>query len=411
LKKLIKGIKISISGTVMIVINGTGCSLVDNLYAHCDFSSPVFKQFLSREEADGGLSPGKLVFAENFEHFTGKPYEIALAQISSTPPDLRNLGGPSVVSLAHAAQILADKAEVRFFGVKGNDEYADFIESAIKKFPFKEYLLVKKDFPSPRTDVLSDPNYDNGHGERTFINLPGAANHFYPSDLPANFFNSDITEFGGTALIPHIQESLTELLKRAKEAGALTVVNLVYDFHSELKNHEQKWKIGENDDAYQHIDILIADKDEALRTTGASSTKDAINWLISRGTGAAIITEGARAVTFAAGKGVFSPVEIMSVPVCEEIDRELETHPENRGDTTGCGDNFAGGVIASIAEQLMAGQKGRLDIRECIIQGVPAGGFACFTVGGPYNESFPGEKRNRLELYVEAYRGQLAEIH
>jgi sugar/nucleoside kinase (ribokinase family) len=395
----------------MIVINGTGCSLVDNLYAHCDFSSLVFKQFLSQKEADGGLSPGKLVFAENFERFTGNPYDTALAQIISTPPDLRNLGGPSVVSLAHAAQMLAGRAEVRFFGVKGNDEYADFIESVIKKIPFKECLLVKKDFPSPRTDVLSDPNYDNGHGERTFINLPGAANHFYPGDLPADFFNSDIAEFGGTALVPHIHERLTELLKRAKEAGALTVVNLVYDFHSELKSHEHKWKLSAEDGAYPYIDILIADKDEAVRTTGTFSVKDALNWLISRGTGAAIITEGSRSVTFAAGKGVFSPVEITSAPVCEEIDRELETHPENRGDTTGCGDNFAGGVMASIAEQLMAGQKGRLDIRECIIQGVPAGGFACFTVGGPYNESFPGEKRRRLELYVEAYRRQLAEIH
>jgi sugar/nucleoside kinase (ribokinase family) len=394
----------------MIVINGTGCSLVDNLYAHCDFSSLVFKQFLSRKEADGGLSPGKLVFAENFERFTGKPYEIALAQISSTPPDLRNIGGPSVVSLAHAAQTLAGKAEVRFFGVKGNDEYADFIESAIKKIPFKEYLLVRKEFPSPRTDVLSDPNYDNGHGERTFINLPGAANHFYPGDLPEDFFNADIAEFGGTALAPHIHERLTELLKRAKEAGALTVANLVYDFHSELKSHEHKWKLGAEDGAYPYIDILIADKDEALRTTGASSVKDALNWLISRGTGAAIITEGSRSVTFAAGNGVFSPVEITSVPVCEEIDRELEAHPENRGDTTGCGDNFTGGVIASIAEQLMTGQKGRLDIRECIIQGVPAGGFACFTVGGPYSESFSGEKRRRLELFIEAYRRQLSGI-
>jgi sugar/nucleoside kinase (ribokinase family) len=107
---------------------------------------------------------------------------------------------------------------------------------------------------------------------------------------------------------------------------------------------------------------------------------------------------------------VFSPIEITSVPVCEEIDKELEAHPENKGDTTGCGDNLAGGVIASIAEQLIAGQKGRLDMWECIIQGVPAGGFACFTVGGPYNESFSGEKRNRLESYIEAYRRQLAEI-
>jgi sugar/nucleoside kinase (ribokinase family) len=394
----------------MLVINGTGCSLVDNLYTHCDFSSSAFKQFLSRKEADGGLSPGKLVFVENFERFAGKPYEVTLKQITSDLPDARNIGGPSVVSLAHAAQALIGKAEVRFFGVKGNDEYACFIESAIEKIPFKEYRLFRKEYPTPRTDVLSDPDYDNGHGERTFINLPGAANHFNPNDLPLDFFNADIAEFGGTALVPRIHDSLTELLKRAKEAGSLTVVNLVYDFHSELKSHKLKWKLGAEDDAYPYIDMLIADKDEAVRTSGASSVKDALSWFISRGTGAAIITDGSRSVMFAAGKGVFSSVGITSVPVCEEIDRELEAHPEKRGDTTGCGDNLAGGVIAGIAEQLGAGQKGGLDIRECIIQGVPAGGFACFTVGGPYNEAFPGEKRNRLQPYIDAYRKQLVKI-
>ena len=392
----------------MIAIHGTGCSLVDNLYSYCDFSSPAFKQVLSRKEADGGLSPGRLVFAEDFERFTGKLYENALAQITGAPPNSRNLGGPSVVSLAHTAQVLADRADVRFFGVKGNDESADYVERAIRKIPFREYHLVKKDFPSPRTDVISDPNYDNGHGERLFINLPGAANHFYPDDLDEGFFNAGIVEFGGTALVPHIHECLTELLKRAKEAGAVTVVNLVYDFHSGLKRPGQKWKLGAKDDAYPYIDMLIADRDEAVKTSGVSSVKDAVCWFVSRGAGAAIVTEGSRSVTLAAGTGVFSPMEITSMPVCEEIDRELAAFPERRGDTTGCGDNFAGGVIASIAEQLDASGKGALDIRECVIHGVPAGGFACFTVGGAYNESEPGEKRKLLEPYVDAYRRQLA---
>ena len=170
--------------------------------------------------------------------------------------------------------------------------------------------------------------------------------------------------------------------------------------------------VSAKDDAYPFIDILIADKDEAIKTAGTSSIKDAILWFISQGAGAVIVTEGSRSVTFAssapeANRGVFSPVEITSLPICEEIDRELAAYPKRRGDTTGCGDNFAGGVIVSIAEQLGANPKGKLDLRECVIHGSAAGGFACFTAGGTFAESFPGEKRKRLDFYVDAYRRQL----
>ncbi|MDR2477724.1 MAG: carbohydrate kinase family protein, partial [Treponema sp.] len=294
----------------------------------------------------------------------------------------------------------------------GNDGLGDFVETALARLPFKEYRLVKTEWPSPRTDVISDPYYDNGHGERTFINLLGAANHFYPADLEDQFFNAGIICFGGTGLVPPIHDGLTELLTRAKNGGALTVVNLVYDFRSEMTAPGIKWKLGVRDDAYPYIDILMADKDEALKTSGTASAEDAIRWFLAQGTGAVIVTEGSRSIKLAAGTGVFAPLETLSMPVCEAVNRELEAHPERRGDTTGCGDNFAGGVIAGIAEQLAAlpanaPPRGTLDLRECAIPGTAAGGFACFTVGGTYYENRPGEKRDRIAAYIAAYRKQL----
>jgi sugar/nucleoside kinase (ribokinase family) len=395
----------------MIIIHGTGCCLVDILYAQSDFSTLAFKRALSRKEGDGGLTPGRLVFAEDFERFAGRPYETALAEITGAPPGSRNLGGPSVVSLVHAAQILGDKAEVRYFGMRGNDELGEFVKSCLLRIPFKEFQLTMKDFPSPRTDVISDPNYDNGHGERTFINLLGAANHFFPEDLEDRFFDADITGFGGTGLVPPIHDGLTELLKRARAGGAITLVNLVYDFRSEISAPGKKWKLGVKDDAYPYIDILLTDKDEALKTSGAASAEDAIRWFLSRGTGAVIITEGSRSIRLAAGKGVFTPLDMLSMPVSEAVNQELASHPERRGDTTGCGDNFVGGVIAGIAEQLDASvPRGKIDLRECTILGTAAGGFACFTIGGTFYETHPGEKRERLAPYVRAYRKQLAEL-
>jgi sugar/nucleoside kinase (ribokinase family) len=349
------------------------------------------------------------VFAEDFERFMGKPYEAALAEISGGAAGSRNLGGPSVVSLAHAAQILGDKAEVGFYGVRGGDEAGDFVEAALARLAFKEYRLLRKNGATPRTDVISDPNYDSGHGERTFINLLGTANQFGPEDLEEAFFDADIIAFGGTGIVPLIHDGLTGLLKRARHNGGVTVVNLVYDYRSEIAAPGKKWKLGVLDDAYPHIDILIADRDEALKTSGCSSADEAIRWFLARGTGAALVTEGSRDIRLAAGRGVFAPLDLQVMPVCEEVNQELARFPERRGDTTGCGDNFAGGIIAGLAEQLAVLPRGKADLRECAVLGTAAGGFACFTIGGTYYETRAGEKRERLEPYVAAYRKQLEE--
>jgi sugar/nucleoside kinase (ribokinase family) len=382
---------------------------MDFLYPSEDFSGAAFRAALSRREGDGGLTPGKLVFAEDFERFMGKPYEAALADISGgRSPASCNLGGPSVVSLAHAAQLLQGQDhEVRFFGVRGNDETGDLIEQALSRLPFAGTTLLPKTGATARTDVLSDPNYDKGHGERTFINLLGAANQFNPEDLGASFFQAPILAFGATALVPRLHDSLTELLKKAREKGAITVVNLVYDYRSEAARPGRKWKLGLEDDAYPYIDILIADRDEALKTSGCSGVEAGIAWFLSQGAGAAVVTEGSRSIRLAAGKGVFAPLELQTMPVCEEVNRELAEFPQRRGDTTGCGDNFAGGILAGMAEQLAAAPRGRLDLREACVLGTVSGGFACFTMGGVFYESRPGEKRQRLEPYLKAYRKQL----
>jgi sugar/nucleoside kinase (ribokinase family) len=403
-----------------MVIHGTGCCLIDFLYANEDFSSPAFKAARSRAEGDGGLTPGKLVFAEDFERFMGKPYEEALEELTGHKPCTSyNLGGPSVVSLAHAAQILGGEHRVSFFGVRGDDSAADLVEKALAALPFASFLLAGKKGATPRTDVLSDPNYDGGHGERTFINLLGAAAKFKTGDLlglslgvpgespPDDFYEADIIAFGGTALTPLLHDDIFELLLQARLKRAATVVNLVYDYRSENAAPGKKWKLGVNDDAYPLIDLLIADREEALRTSGYSAPENAADWFLSQGIGAVIITDGARPVILGARKGVFAHLPLQTMPVSEKINEDLAAYPERRGDTTGCGDNFAGGVIAGMAQQMSLKKRGAADLRECAVFGIVSGGFACFTVGGTYYESRAGEKRALLEPYLADYRRQI----
>jgi sugar/nucleoside kinase (ribokinase family) len=403
-----------------MVIHGTGCCLIDFLYANEDFSSPAFKAARSRAEGDGGLAPGKLVFAEDFERFMGKPYEEALGELTVHKPcTSHNLGGPSVVSLAHAAQILGGEHRVSFFGVRGDDSAAGLVEKALAALPFASFRLAGKKGATPRTDVLSDPNYDGGHGERTFINLLGVAAKFKTGDLPGlslgvpgesppeDFYEADIIALGGTALTPLLHDDIFELLLQARLKRAATVVNLVYDYRSENAAPGKKWKLGVNSNACPLIDLLIADREEALRTSGYSAPENAAAWFLSRGTGAVIITDGARPVILGAGKGVFAYLPLQAMPVSEKINEDLAAHPERRGDTTGCGDNLAGGVIAGMAQQLSRTKRGAADLRECVVLGIVSGGFACFTVGGTWHESRAGEKRSLLEPYLAAYRRQI----
>ena len=60
--------------TKQIIIAGTGCALGDYLYTGVRFDAPLFMKYLSQKAGDGGLTPGKLVFTEELEKFSGVPY-------------------------------------------------------------------------------------------------------------------------------------------------------------------------------------------------------------------------------------------------------------------------------------------------------------------------------------------------
>ena len=53
--------------TGKIIVSGVGCCLVDLLYNDIDFGSEKIQPYLSKKRGDGGLTPGHLVFKEEFE--------------------------------------------------------------------------------------------------------------------------------------------------------------------------------------------------------------------------------------------------------------------------------------------------------------------------------------------------------
>jgi sugar/nucleoside kinase (ribokinase family) len=396
--------------TGKIIISGTGCALADFLYNRVTFESNSFRKYLSVKPGDGGLCPGKLVFTEELEKFAGKPYnKILIDIIGNRKPDALNVGGPSLVSLIHASQMLEDDDfTVKFFGMAAEDETADEIFSLLRKTRLNaDNYLTTSSGATPFTDVFSDPTYDNGHGERTFVNNIGAAWNFTPELLPDEFFRSHIVCFGGTALVPNIHDNLSFLLLEAKKKNCITVVNTVFDFRNEKNNPGKPWPLGKGIESLKLIDILIMDREEAIKISGTDTVEKAASYFSSAGVPSFIITNGANNILAEAQGGIFRETGLMNLPVSEKVGTDLRAHPEMKGDTTGCGDNFAGGIIASVAWQMKSGKRGDYDFVEALSWGVASGGFSCFTIGGTYIEKQSGEKLKMVEQLQKEYLEQI----
>jgi mannitol-1-phosphate 5-dehydrogenase len=393
-----------------IIISGAGCALADFLYTDISFNSPEFKKYLSKNAGDGGLSPGKLVFKEELEKFSERfYYEIKGDIIGNIRLSSFNVGGPSIVSLIHASQLLnKDEFEVRFFGMAGKDETAENIFKILRKTPLNiDNYYVTSSKSTPFTDVLSDPDYENGHGERTFINNIGAAWEFNPDNLDTDFFNSSIVCFGGTALVPKLHDNLTTVLKRARKSKCITLVNTVYDFRNEKTNPDKPWPLVKDVLSYGLIDILIMDKDEALRISGQDTLENSATFFSKTEVSSFIITNGANNIFVWSGGSLFAKQQLIQLPVSKRVTDELRSNPELKGDTTGCGDNFTGGIIASLAWQLKTKTRGHFNLLETLSWGVASGGFSCFTIGGTYMEKSYGEKLIKVQDLQKAYLRQI----
>lgn len=393
-----------------IVISGTGCALADFLYNGIAFNSPEFKKYLSKKAGDGGLSPGKLVFTEELEKSSDLPYqEIIRDIIGNRTHDVFNVGGPSLVSLIHASQMLnSNEYEVKFFGMAGKDKTAGKIFEIVRETPLniENYSTIKGKV-TPFTHVLSDPDFDNGQGERTFINNIGAAWEYSPCHLNNSFFNSHLVCFGGTALVPQIHDNLTVLLARAKLNNCITLVNTVFDFRNEKNNPDKPWPLGNSNVSYRLIDVLVMDREEALRISDSNTIEEATTFFSTTNVSSFIITNGANNIYIWSRGALFEKQELIQMPVSKKVTDEIRMNRGLKGDTTGCGDNFTGGIIASLAWQLKTKTKGQFNLIEALSWGVASGGFTCFTVGGTYLEKTLGEKLLKVQELQKEYLKQI----
>mmetsp|Transcript_2162 Transcript_2162/g.3301 ORF Transcript_2162/g.3301 Transcript_2162/m.3301 type:complete len:438 (-) Transcript_2162:559-1872(-) len=398
-----------------IVVNGVGSAIADSLFSNVDIGSPAFQKYRSESPGDGGLEPGKLVLTEDFEKMTGTSASEAIREIvGHRNPDAFNLGGPCPVALLNAAQLsfdMGDNAIVRFYSTNGNDQAGQQLRQILDSTPLDTSHVYQVQAPAPITYVLSDPKYNDGSGERTFVNGILAAWKMEPEFLDDTFFDADIVLFGGTALVPKIHDNLTLLTERAQQKGCLTMVTTVYDFPNEKTNPKKAWPLGQSDATYRYLDLLITDREEALRLAGCDcgehTINNAVQVLIGKGTKALVVTNGVKGVYCYSDGSLFLPVNT-TLPVSHGIEDARKAGLPVQGDTTGAGDNFAGGVLASLMHQIAAfpSQKKKpygLNLVEACALGIASGDFACFYMGGTFLEQTRGEKVGKINPILNQY--------
>ena len=388
-------------------INGIGSALVDNLYSPVDFTSHEYQRWSAENNNGTGIITGGLVFREDLEKLGGKPYRDIIEEITGkNSTSKKNVGGPSIVTLIHVMQMLGkEKISIRYFGTRGDDENGRYLAEKINSFSIDTSGYLVREGQTPFTDVLIDPSY-NQVGERSFITSPGTAGVLTGKDLPVSFFDADVLVFGGTALTTGIHDDLSMLLERGHASGCRTFVNTVYDFRNEKLHPDRCWPLVKTDRYYRMIDLLITDNEEALRISGQRTKKDALDFFSSKGVGSVIITHGPQDVACVSNGTFFMEKGTCTMPVSCAVDEERKKIPPNiLADTTGCGDNFAGGVYALVIQQMEHGRN-KPSLKQAVSWGIVSGGFTSLYEGGVYYEKTPGEKRGKIEHLFEAYKKQ-----
>jgi sugar/nucleoside kinase (ribokinase family) len=320
------------------LVVGVGSALVDILIRDSE-------EFLERT----GAVKGGMVYVDRDR------IEQTLAG-SSTVPTI--VPGGSACNTAVGVSQLGGKA--RFIGRCGRGAMGNFFENALKSRGVDPRLARSR---TPTGRVLSIITPD---AERSMFTFLGAASECRPEDIPADAF--------ADAAVVHIEgyllfnpELILAALTAARSAGALVSLDLASfnvveqsrDFLAELVR--------------EHVDILIANEEEARAYTGHAEPMQALKGL-SRYVRIAALKIGPRG-SLIVGNGRLAVVPPMG---------------DGRAvDTTGAGDLWASGFLFGLVQGFSLEKAGRI--------GSACGYEVCQVLGA----SIPEEGWQRVRNFLE----------
>jgi sugar/nucleoside kinase (ribokinase family) len=222
--------------------------------------------------------------------------------------------------------------KARFIGKRGNDEWGSLFEEGLRRHNVEPVLFASS---APTGHVLSIITPD---AQRSMLTYLGASAETAPSEItPALFQNAALAHLEGYLLFN--RELLLAVLHAAETAGtaisldlaSYTVVEKSLEFLREIIK--------------KHIDILIANEDEARMFTGQRDEEKACHAL-SENVDIAVVKIGSRG-SLISRRGAITPITAMGgdAPIV---------------DTTGAGDLWASGFLYGLLQGFSIEKSGRL---------------------------------------------------
>ena len=239
---------------------------------------------------------------------------------------LSRVSGGLVPNTGMDVHILAPDIPVSAFGKVGRDEDGDFVVSVLEKAGLDASGVVRSEKPTSFTNVVSVRG-----GERTFFTYPGASADWGYDDFPFEKVSpGDIVLLGYFLLLDKIDAGDGEkILKRLKEIGAMTAIDLV----------------SENSDRYSlvrkclpHVDYLIVNETEAQRIAGVGGDvpdRETCEALMRLGVREKVIIHRPERGVLLQRDGVFAERPCVKIP---------EGFIKGK---TGAGDAYCAGVLAA----------------------------------------------------------------
>jgi sugar/nucleoside kinase (ribokinase family) len=260
-------------------------------------------------------------------------------------------GGHSANVAIGLAQL--GQTEIAVAGSLGEDTFGDFMEKELKKHGVDVHPQRMTDLPTSKNVVL----VVKGEDRRFYAEL--AANTMLSPEHVASTLEAARPELfyqGTVGGLRYIDPVLDQVLERAREAGALTFVDVVDPTEGAWRNLRGSLHL---------IDLLHCNLRESEKLTGEGDPSRAAEALTQGGVRLAMVTMGPRGLIASNG----------------EIKLKVPAFNVDTLDTTGAGDAFCAGVISSILGSEASPPNSEIELTEALIKGAAAGA-ACVTSTG-----------------------------
>jgi sugar/nucleoside kinase (ribokinase family) len=254
------------------------------------------------------------------------------------------------------------KTPVSMIGIIGADPAGNFVKNELEDMKVKCRLKISKQYPTATILIIIEPD-----GERSFIINGLSQDQIEWEDLPLNdILNGDLFYTSGyTIHNPPIKDVIFRLFKEIKESSrstSLTMFNLaayttVDKFRSEISNN-----------ILPYTDILVGNRDEFMTLLNGSESEIQLD-INKIGNTINEDYSNIRIILITDGKNgcyCFTQEAQGQIPA----DRIIAV------DTTGAGDGFCAGFIASY----LLGE----NLEEAVKRGIKLGSYICQGYGARF---------------------------